>query len=190
MSVGWQKENKWHNVRTEWNKIHFFWKIINNKKGLPCFRLGCWVLKQQKICDPRRQEVSHTCTGNWSRDKADSMMKNGLWFGWFAFDMRNIKHSRLFNAKFFLDIYIKNMIWFGLLRFGLVLWYIDHCRLFNAKFFLDIYIKIMISKYILRYQKLIFSHSSMVSLISIKYKLFYSNIRLHSYRFSSIVIYH
>ena len=36
---------------------------------------------------------------------------------------------------------------FGLVWFGLVLWYINHCRSFNAKSFLYIYIKYMISKH-------------------------------------------
>ena len=66
------------------------------------------------------------------------------------------------------------MIWFGW-----VLWHINHCRLFNAKFFLYIYIKYMISKYILfitflnKPEIYFFAHSSIVSLISIKYKYFY-----------------
>ena len=60
-----------------------------------------------------------------------------IWFGWV---LQHIKHSRLFNAKSSLYIYIK-YIWFGLVWFGLVLWHINHCRLFNAKSSLYIYIK-------------------------------------------------
>ena len=63
---------------------------------------------------------------------------SNIWFGlvWFLW---HINHCRLFSAKSSLYIYIKYMIWFGL-----VLWHINHCRLFSAKSSLYIYIKYMI----------------------------------------------
>ena len=87
---------------------------------------------------------------------------------WFGLVLWHINHCRLFNAKSFLYIYIRD-IWFGLIGFygistivgylmpnplytyilniydlvglGWVLWHINHCRLFNAKSFLYIYIR-------------------------------------------------
>ena len=46
-------------------------------------------------------------------------------------------HCRLFDTKPSLNIYILNMIWFGLLS-----WHINHCRLFNTKPYIYIYIVI------------------------------------------------
>ena len=58
-----------------------------------------------------------------------------IWFGWVLWFLWHINHTRLFNAKSSLYIYIEYT------RFGWVVWHINHCRLFNAKSSLCIYIK-------------------------------------------------
>ena len=51
-----------------------------------------------------------------------------IWLGWVLW---HINYCRLFNAKSSLYIYIKYMIWFGVVDNMMMM---NYCRLFNAKY--------------------------------------------------------